>query len=99
MQQEIPMTLSVKASASGESLGGRSRTMLNGTVKWLNRDIGTGFIRTDAGANVLFLYSILQDSNPRLIREGTRVCLDILISQCGLMAINVRAAETQNENT
>jgi cold shock CspA family protein len=67
--------------------------MANGTVKWFNRDIGAGFIRTDGGANVLFPYCAHQNSDSRFIREGTRVCLDILISQSGLTAINVRTAE------
>ncbi len=71
--------------------------MSNGTVMWFNRNIGTGFIRTDAGANVLFLYSALQHSDPRLILEGTRVCLDIQISQSGLTASNVRTAEMLNK--
>ena len=69
--------------------------MPNGTVRWFNGDIGAGFIRTDAGADVLFLYSALQDSNQSVIREGTRVCLDIQISPSGLTAINVRTAELQ----
>ena len=67
--------------------------MANGTVKWFNRDIGAGLIRTDGGANVLFPYSAIQDSDSRLIRKGNRVCIDILISQSGLTAINLRATE------
>jgi cold shock CspA family protein len=67
--------------------------MSNGTVRWFNRTIGTGFIRTDDGQNVLFLHSAVNESDPSLIREGARVCLDVLESQYGLRAINVRAAE------
>jgi len=29
--------------------------MSNGTVRWFNRTIGAGFIRTDDGENVMFL--------------------------------------------
>jgi cold shock CspA family protein len=67
--------------------------MPNGTVRWFNRTIGAGFIRTDDGEKVLFLNNAVIESDPRLIREGARVCLDILENQYGLRAINVRAAE------
>ncbi len=66
--------------------------MCDGTVRWFNRTIGAGFIRTDDGKNVLFLQIAVMESDPGLIREGSRVCLDILESQYGLRAINVRAA-------
>jgi cold shock CspA family protein len=67
--------------------------MPNGTVRWFNRTIGTGFIRTDNGENVLFLHSAIMEDDPSLIREGARVCLDVLKSQYGLTAINLRTAE------
>lgn len=46
--------------------------MLNGTVRWFNRTIGAGLIRTDDGENVLFLYSAVRESDPSVIREGAR---------------------------
>jgi cold shock protein len=67
--------------------------MSEGTVRWFNRTIGAGFIRTDNGENVLFLHSSVKESDPSLIREGARVCLDVQESQYGPRAINVRAAE------
>jgi cold shock CspA family protein len=66
--------------------------MSNGTVRWFNQTIGTGFIRTDDGENVLFLNGAIQDSDPSSIHRGVRVCLDVLKSKYGLTAINVRAA-------
>jgi cold shock CspA family protein len=69
------------------------RTMPNGTVRWFNRTIGAGFIKTDDGENVLFLNGVIQDSDPCSIHRGARVCLDVLKSQYELTAINVRAAE------
>jgi cold shock CspA family protein len=71
--------------------------MSNGTVRWFNHNIGAGFIRTDDGENVLFLYNVIQDSDPSSIRRGVRVCLDVLKSQYGLTAIKVRTAEMLNE--
>ena len=47
--------------------------MSKGTVRWFNRTIGAGFIRTDNGENVLFLHSAVKESDPSLIREGARV--------------------------
>lgn len=67
--------------------------MSKGTVRWFNRTIGAGFIRTDNGENVLFLHSAVKESDPSLIREGTRVRLDVQKSQSGLRANNVRVAE------
>jgi cold shock protein len=67
--------------------------MSKGTVRWFNRTIGAGFIRTDNGENVLFLHSAVKESDPSLIREGARVRLDVQESQYGLRANNVRVAE------
>jgi len=67
--------------------------MLNGTVRWFNRTIGAGFIRTDDGENVLFLQSAVKESDPSLIREGSRVSVDVLVSQHGFTATHVRAVK------
>ena len=71
--------------------------MPNGTVRWFNAKTGAGFIRTDDGENVLFLNGAIQDSDPSYICRGTRVSLDVLKSQYGLTANNVRAAEWRDE--
>ena len=67
--------------------------MQYGTVRWFNRKIGAGFIKTDDGESVSFLNNSIQDSDRSSIREGARVCLEVLRSQHGLTAINVRTAE------
>ena len=67
--------------------------MPKGTVRWFNAKTGAGFIRTDDGENALFLNGDIQDSDPTSIHRGARVCLDVLKSQYGLKAINVRATE------
>ena len=61
-----------------------------GTVRWFNAMTGAGFIRTDDGENVLFLNGDIQDSDPTSLHRGTRVSLDVLKSQYGLTAINVK---------
>jgi cold shock CspA family protein len=67
--------------------------MSKGTICWFNQTIGAGFIRTDDGENVLFLKSVIRDSDPNSIRAGARVCLDAPESRDGLTATNVRAIE------
>lgn len=68
--------------------------MSSGTVRWFNRTIGAGFIRTDDGENVLFLHSAVRESDPGFIREGARINVDYQESQNGFTAIKVRAAES-----
>ncbi len=65
--------------------------MAVGTVKWFNRKIGAGFIRTDDGDNVVFLGGAIQDDPVRLFK-GTRVRLDILKTESGLQGINVKVS-------
>jgi cold shock CspA family protein len=71
----------------------RWRTMSNGTVRWFNRTIGAGFIRTDDGENVMFLCSVIRGVDPSAIREGLRVDVDILESGDGYLAKNIKAIE------
>ena len=67
--------------------------MPNGTVRWFNTKTGVGYIRTDRGEDVLFLNNAIQNSDPSSVHKGTRVRLDVLKDQYGLMAINVRSTE------
>ncbi len=67
--------------------------MSKGIVRWYNRTIGAGFIRTDDGANVLFLRSSIRESDPGIIREGVRVNVEVLENQNGLTATRVQAVE------
>lgn len=67
--------------------------MKKGTVRWFNRTIGAGFIRTDEGENVLFLRSAVKEADPLTIREGMRVSVDVLENRDGLTATRVMSAE------
>jgi cold shock CspA family protein len=71
--------------------------MTYGTVRWFNKKMGAGFIRTDDGESVSFLNHSIRDSDISSIQGGTRVCLEVLKSQYGFIAINVRPAEMLNE--
>jgi cold shock CspA family protein len=71
--------------------------MPDGTMEWLNIKTGVGLIRTYNGENVSFLNNAIQDSDTSSIREGARVCLDVLKNRYGLTAIHVRTTELPNE--
>ncbi len=71
--------------------------MPTGTVKWFNKKIGAGFIRTDDGENVSFHYCAIQEADTSSIREGAQVCLEVLKSKYGLTAINVKATELPSQ--
>ena len=66
-----------------------------GIVKWFNRTIGAGFIRTDDGENVMFLKSAVRDIDTKAIRVGIRVNVDVLESPDGFSAAAVRVVDTQ----
>ena len=72
--------------------------MQYGTVRWFNRKIGAGFIRTDDGEDVIFLQSDLRDSDPGSICNGSRVRLDVLKCRSGdFAAINVQSTGTPRD--
>ncbi len=55
-----------------------SRTMSFGTVRWFNRKIGAGFIRTDEGEDVSFINSAVQES------QLYSICKDRALGPCNL---------------
>ena len=67
--------------------------MSKGIVRWFNRTLGAGFIRTDDGKNVLFLKTVVKESDPSLIQAGSKVCVEALESQYGLTATQVNVLE------
>ena len=67
--------------------------MSKGIVRWFNRTLGAGFIRTDDGKNVLFLKTVVKESDPSLIQAGSKVCVIALESQYGLTATQVNVLE------
>jgi cold shock CspA family protein len=67
--------------------------MSKGIVRWFNSTLGAGFIRTDDGKNVLFLKTVVKESDPSLIHAGSKVCVEALESQYGLTATQVKVLE------
>lgn len=67
--------------------------MGKGTIRWFNKTIGAGFIRTDDGKNVLFLKSVVRELNPGFIQTGARVFVDAQESQDGHTATKVQTIE------
>ena len=51
--------------------------MPTGKIKWFNRQIGAGFIRSDEGENVFFRLSAIRSDDPKTIQRGQCVTFDI----------------------
>ena len=63
--------------------------MVNGTVKWFNKNKGYGFIASDDGSDVFIHYSSIQNNEFKSLAEGESVSFDIESGPKGPKAINV----------
>jgi CspA family cold shock protein len=60
-----------------------------GSVKWFNPEKGYGFATVDQGPDVYVHYSVIA-AEPRALREGQRIELDVAEGAHGPMAQAVR---------
>jgi cold shock CspA family protein len=69
--------------------------MPTGKIKWFNRAIGAGFIRSDEGENVFFRDSAVHSTDSNTLRQGQIVCFEIVknIRSISQTAANVRSFE------
>jgi CspA family cold shock protein len=74
-----------RAAQSGEE-----RTMASGKVKWFDNKHGFGFITQETGQDVFVHYSAIQGDGFRTLNEGDEVNFDIVTSEKGLKAENVK---------
>lgn len=75
---------------------GRSDSVDNreqGTVKWFNVTKGFGFITRDSGEDVFVHYRSVQGNGRRTLREGQRVCFNVVEGEKGLQAEDVSVAD------
>ena len=66
--------------------------MLDGTVKWFNKDKGYGFITTEEGKDVFVHFSQINIEGFKTLVEGQAVNFDITDGPKGEQASNVTPA-------
>ncbi|PCJ35823.1 MAG: cold-shock protein [Moraxellaceae bacterium] len=64
----------------------------NGVVKWFSTDKGYGFIQDDDGSEVFVHFRSIVGEGRRILREGQNVTFDVVTSDKGPQADNVRGA-------
>jgi CspA family cold shock protein len=71
----------------------QERIMASGKVKWFDNKHGFGFITQETGQDVFVHYSAIQGDGFRTLNEGDDVDFDIVTSEKGLKAENVKRAQ------
>lgn len=66
--------------------------MASGKVKWFDNKKGFGFIAQDAGQDVFVHHSSIQGIGFKTLNEGEEVIFDVITSDKGLKAENVKRA-------
>ncbi|MDR1204211.1 MAG: cold-shock protein [Peptococcaceae bacterium] len=66
--------------------------MMQGKVKWFNKEKGFGFIERDEGNDVFVHFSAIQQDGFKTLQEGETVEFDIVEGPKGLQAANVSKA-------
>jgi cold shock protein len=81
----VSFYFATRAAQSGEE-----RTMASGKVKWFDNKHGFGFITQETGQDVFVHYSAIQGEGFRTLNEGDEVIFDVVTSEKGLKAENVK---------
>ena len=69
-----------------------------GRVRWFSESEGYGFIEHSDGREVYFHYTAVHGSGPnKSIITGATVYFDLLDTQSGLEAANIKIVSTENE--
>lgn len=67
--------------------------MFEGKVKWFDPKKGYGFIQRDEGDDVFVHFSSIEGEGFRSLREGQKVTFEIVESDKGPQASNVKSVE------
>ena len=62
-------------------------------VKWFNNEKGYGFIENENGEDVFVHYTAIKSTGYKTLTEGQLVEFDLIETEKGLQAINVREAK------
>ena len=62
-------------------------------VKWFNNEKGYGFIENEGGEDVFVHYTAIKVSGYKTLTEGQLVEFDLIETEKGLQAVNVREAK------
>ena len=62
-------------------------------VKWFNNEKGYGFIENEGGEDVFVHYSAIKSNGYKTLSEGQLVEFDLIETEKGLQAVNVREAK------
>lgn len=63
--------------------------MVNGTVKWFDKEKGFGFIQQEDGADVFAHFSQIQTNGFKSLEDGEKVTFEVEQGQRGLQAVNI----------
>jgi len=66
---------------------------IQGKVKWFNSRRGFGFIQRDEGQDVFVHFSAIQMDSYRILHEGQTVEFELVTTDRGLQAANVKPLE------
>jgi CspA family cold shock protein len=63
--------------------------LMQGKVKWFNKEKGYGFIEREGGSDVFVHFSAIQEEGFKTLQEGEIVQFEIVEGPKGLQAANV----------
>lgn len=66
-----------------------------GNVKWFNNEKGYGFIDYADNEDIFVHYSAIKQDGYKTLTEGQRVQFELIETQKGLQAINVRPSTSE----
>lgn len=63
--------------------------MQHGRVKWFNENKGYGYIRSEAGDEVFFHFTVIQMDGYKSLQPGDAVAFEYIAGEKGLLATTV----------
>lgn len=72
--------------------------MASGRVKWFNDSKGFGFIENESGQDVFVHYTAIMGDGFKSLPDGALVDFEILESERGLQATQVRVVSTEGNH-